>query len=69
MLVCHCKNVSDRAVRSCVREGARTRADIARKCGAGTGARCGGCRPLIDELVEEERARHEGASLVQLNVA
>lgn len=54
MIVCHCFCVSDREIRSCVREGARGPSDIGRACGAGTG--CGGCRPEIASIVEQERS-------------
>jgi len=49
LLVCHCHEVGDKTVRKCIREGARTVAEIGAACGAGTG--CGGCRPTIQELV------------------
>ena len=49
MLVCHCHEVGDKTVRKCIREGARTVAEVGAACGAGTG--CGGCRPTIRELV------------------
>lgn len=49
MLVCHCHEVGDKTVRKCIREGARTVAEVGAACGAGTG--CGGCRPTIDALV------------------
>jgi bacterioferritin-associated ferredoxin len=52
MYVCLCKAVTDRTVRSLIRSGAETRADIAERCGAGTD--CGGCRGQLDELLEEE---------------
>lgn len=51
MIVCHCKAVSDRTVRRAVAEGARTRGQVARRCGAGTV--CGGCRPVIQEILQE----------------
>jgi bacterioferritin-associated ferredoxin len=50
MLVCHCKGLTDRDVRSAIEAGACTRRDVVRRCGAGSV--CGGCRPLIDELLE-----------------
>jgi bacterioferritin-associated ferredoxin len=55
MIVCHCHAVTDREIRACVREGARTSADVAAACGACTG--CGGCEELVDELVAGEH-RH-----------
>jgi bacterioferritin-associated ferredoxin len=59
MIVCHCKAVSDRTIRTVVREGADTRRQVALACGAGR--TCGGCRPAIDELISEEQ--DSGASL------
>jgi bacterioferritin-associated ferredoxin len=50
MLVCHCKGLTDRDVRRTIEAGACTRRDVVRRCGAGSV--CGGCRPLIDELLE-----------------
>ena len=50
MLVCHCKVVNDRTIRRCVDEGAHTRREVGRACGAGTC--CGGCRTLVDEVIE-----------------
>ena len=52
MVVCHCKGISDRHVRRAVREGASSRGQVARSCGAGTV--CGGCVPAIDEIVQGE---------------
>lgn len=54
MLVCHCKGLTDRDVRSAVRDGAQSRRQVTRSCGAG--GRCGGCRPLIDEILAQELA-------------
>ncbi len=52
MLVCHCHRVHDRVIREAARSGARTIEDVGAACGAGTG--CGGCRPVIDRLLEIE---------------
>jgi len=54
MLVCHCKGLSDREIDRAIRAGAATSCDVARSCGAGS--ICGGCRPLIDELLESRGA-------------
>lgn len=54
MIVCHCRGISDRDIRAAVRLGAATRAAVGAACGAGTG--CGGCHPVIDEIVQAERA-------------
>jgi bacterioferritin-associated ferredoxin len=55
MIVCHCKSVSDRAIRAAVRNGARTRNDVVKACAAGTC--CGGCAPAVDEIIEAETER------------
>ena len=52
MYVCHCTGVNDRTIRSCVAGGARSVDDVADACGAGSV--CGGCRPLVAELVAGE---------------
>ena len=53
MILCHCMGVSDHSVRSAVRRGAGSVREVARACGAGMG--CGGCRPLIQELIRTEQ--------------
>jgi bacterioferritin-associated ferredoxin len=50
MLVCHCKGLSDREIQRAIGAGAATPCELARSCGAGSV--CGGCRPLLDELIE-----------------
>ena len=50
MLVCHCHAVNDATIRRCVNAGARSPNEIREACGAGGG--CGGCRPVIDRLIE-----------------
>jgi len=52
MLVCHCKRVHCRVIRDCARSGAGSVDEVGRMCGAGTG--CGGCKPLVEKLVERE---------------
>ena len=52
MIVCHCQGVSDRQVRKAVREGARSVRQVARACRAGR--MCGGCRPVISEIISSE---------------
>ena len=60
MLVCHCKGLTDREVRRAIRAGACTQREVAREYGAGSV--CGGCQPLIDELLEGRGAAFAGAS-------
>lgn len=55
MIVCHCQRVSDRAIRAAVRLGAGTEEAIAEACGAGSC--CGGCVPVVSEILGEERER------------
>ena len=52
MIVCHCQGVSDRSIRQAVREGARTVRQVSRVCRAGR--MCGGCRPVICEIIAAE---------------
>lgn len=52
VLVCHCHRVCDREIRAAARAGARSREEVGAACRAGTG--CGGCRPVIDRLLEIE---------------
>ena len=53
MIVCVCRAVSDRQVRSAVSAGARTLTEVGRRCGAGTG--CGACRHQLARLIEQAR--------------
>jgi bacterioferritin-associated ferredoxin len=53
MIVCHCHRVTDREIRACVQAGARSSADVAETCGASGG--CGGCEPLVADIVQAER--------------
>jgi len=52
MIVCHCRGVSERRILEVIREGCATACAVADACGAGSG--CGGCVPLVCELVEAE---------------
>lgn len=54
MYVCLCKGVSNRTIRRCVDEGARTLEDVGGRCGAGTV--CGSCRADIVGMLEDARA-------------
>jgi bacterioferritin-associated ferredoxin len=49
VILCHCKVVTDRGVRTAVEKGAVSVAQVGRECGAGT--QCGGCRPSIATLL------------------
>jgi bacterioferritin-associated ferredoxin len=52
MIVCHCHGVTDRTIRRAVREGACSLRQVALASRAGR--MCGGCRPLVKKLIEEE---------------
>jgi bacterioferritin-associated ferredoxin len=52
LIVCHCQGVSDRSIRQAVREGARSLRQVARVCRAGR--ICGGCHPVICEIISSE---------------
>ncbi len=58
MLVCHCHAVNDRMIRQCVSDGARSEHEVRKACGAGSG--CGGCRPVIDRLIELHHRTRSG---------
>jgi bacterioferritin-associated ferredoxin len=49
VILCHCRAVSDRAVRKAIDKGARHLEAVADRCGAG--ARCGGCHPALMSLL------------------
>jgi bacterioferritin-associated ferredoxin len=50
VIVCVCRNVSDRAIGRAIEAGARTAAEVSRATGAGTG--CGCCRGTIEAMLE-----------------
>ena len=52
MIVCHCKGITEREIRSAVRNGATTHRQVTRACQAGRS--CGGCHPVIREIIEDE---------------
>jgi bacterioferritin-associated ferredoxin len=54
VIVCSCCAVNEQTARVCIAAGARTVESIGARCGAGT--QCGGCRPLLDELIAEAAA-------------
>jgi bacterioferritin-associated ferredoxin len=53
MIVCQCNGISDREIRRLVREGASSRLEVARACGAG--AACGGCLPTIHAIIVDAK--------------
>jgi bacterioferritin-associated ferredoxin len=63
VLLCHCRGVSDRVIDCAIACGARSLDDVADACGAG--ARCGGCTPAIEELLQARRRDELVASVAQ----
>ena len=55
MIVCHCRAVSDRVIRSAIAEGAAREEELAEQCGAG--GRCGGCLPALQRLLAQHDHR------------
>lgn len=51
MLVCHCRAVNDRQIEAAALCGAGSVREIVAACGAG--GVCGGCRPVIREILSE----------------
>jgi bacterioferritin-associated ferredoxin len=51
MFVCHCRAVTDREIGEAIAAGARDLDEIGRRCGAGI--TCGGCCPLLQELLDK----------------
>jgi bacterioferritin-associated ferredoxin len=49
VILCHCRAVSDRAVRKAIDKGASDLDGVADRCGAG--ARCGGCHEALMSLL------------------
>ena len=50
MYVCGCRAVTDREVHRAVEAGARSAAEVAEHCGAGS--RCGSCVDLVLAVIE-----------------
>ena len=64
MIICQCNGLTDRTIRRMVREGARSRREVARVCAAGSA--CGGCAPAIDKIIEIETKRESRPALLGL---
>ncbi len=52
MIVCLCEALSERNLRTAVRQGACSRFELSRATGAGT--HCGSCRCDLKQIVDEE---------------
>ena len=59
MFVCHCRAVTDGEIRKAIAAGACDLEEVGRSCGAGI--TCGGCCPLIQELLTEHAEHVEPA--------
>jgi bacterioferritin-associated ferredoxin len=53
MIVCHCRAISDRAIRSAIERGVACEDQLAEHCGAG--GHCGGCLPALQRLLDQHR--------------
>lgn len=55
MIVCHCLAINDRLIEAVADGQPVTVDDVIERCGAG--ARCGGCRESIQQVLDEARGR------------
>jgi bacterioferritin-associated ferredoxin len=62
MIVCHCHRINDRTIRAAISAGAHCEEAVAKICGAGSC--CGGCVPVITDLIAEERGRPRRLPLI-----
>ena len=60
MYICVCNGITDREIRCCVEDGARTLRDLESCLGVGAG--CGKCKPAAREVLDE--ARSESVSVL-----
>jgi len=61
VIVCHCRAVSDRAIRASIRDGAST-IDAVRAATGASGC-CGGCEPMLSDILDEELGTKSLSSL------
>jgi bacterioferritin-associated ferredoxin len=54
VVVCSCSAVNDRTIRAEIASGALDADDVADRCGAG--ARCGSCRTVVEQIVQDAMA-------------
>lgn len=54
MFVCHCRALTDRDIGEAIADGARDLDEVGLRCGAGV--TCGGCCPLVQELLDQAAA-------------
>lgn len=68
VIICHCRGINDQSVRDAIDDGMETVEELAEICG--TGSDCGGCRPVLAELIVERTGQStEHASRVRTSVA
>ena len=63
MIVCHCRAVTERTLRASIREGAATLEAVRETTGASDC--CGGCEPLVTQILDQELARETAPSSVR----
>lgn len=59
MIVCHCRAITDRAIRAAVRDGFDNAQAVTEQTGAGSC--CGGCLPGVDAIVRAELGESAGS--------
>lgn len=64
MFVCHCRALTDREIGEEIAAGARDLDEIGRRCGAGV--TCGGCCPLLQELLDKAAQEASGEPAMAL---
>jgi bacterioferritin-associated ferredoxin len=64
MFVCHCRALTDREIGEEIAAGARDLDEIGRRCGAGV--TCGGCCPLLQELLDQAAERADAQPAMAL---
>jgi bacterioferritin-associated ferredoxin len=60
MIVCHCRALSDRTIRDVIQRGAHSPREVALACHAGR--TCGGCIPVVRELIACEKSQSVATS-------
>ncbi|MCY4632107.1 MAG: (2Fe-2S)-binding protein [bacterium] len=61
MIVCHCLAINDQLIEAVAAGRTVTVEDVVQRCGAG--ARCGGCRESIQQVLDEARHRETPLTL------
>jgi len=59
MIACVCKGVGEREVKTAIRKGADSLAQIGRSCGAGTA--CGSCHERLRSMLAKQRDADESS--------